>query len=67
VTTTRELFRAQLNQAGELLRKARVELERTAAEPALFTPELMEAARALVIERQHRFAQLQEAYRALFG
>jgi hypothetical protein len=66
VTTTRELFRAQLNQAGELLRKARVELERTAAEPALFTPEPIHAARARVIEAQHRFAQLQDAYHALF-
>lgn len=67
MTTERELIRAQLNQAGELLRKARVELERVAADPALFTPDLIQAARTRLVEAQHHYARLQDSSRAMFS
>jgi len=64
--TTRNIVKAQLSQAGASLARAQADLKCTADEPALFKPELIEAARNRVIELQHRYRRALDCYRAIF-
>jgi len=61
----RSIYRAQINQAAERLRRARKELEHTETEAALFKPELIEAARNRVIEATHNFSRVQDSFKAV--